>query len=265
LSEDGLKHDAAAIGLDPGKFNQCMAGGAETARVNRDHADGVALGVNGTPTFFVGRHALANVPDLDDLSQAIDEELTAEGVGLPSEPAAPAAPALTTAPAPKETKNPTEPTPSPAVPAKASSEPAPSGFGLLGSSSGGQLSGFSSSIETCSDAEATKKQPAVIHTDRLRELLGGNPKPLFVDVRPAKEYAAGQIPGAINIPLSDLPKSWSTLPKDRVIVFYEGGKSAGDICASGRKAGSFMLEHGYAFDHVKVYQEGLAGWQKAGL
>jgi protein-disulfide isomerase/rhodanese-related sulfurtransferase len=268
LSEDGLKHDAAAIGLDPGKFDQCMAGGAETARVNRDHADGVALGVVGTPTFFVGRRPLPGVPDLDDLSQAIDEELTAEGVELPSGPAAPAAPALTTAPAPKETKNPTKPesTPSPPAPAKASSEPAPSGFGLLGSSSGGALQSFSSGIDTCNENELTKKQPAVIHTDRLREILAGNPKPLFVDVRPAKEYAAGQIPGAINIPLSDLPKSWSTLPKDRIIVFYESGKSAGnDICASGRKAGSFMLEHGYAFDHVKVYQEGLAGWQKAGL
>jgi protein-disulfide isomerase/rhodanese-related sulfurtransferase len=273
LSEDGLKHDAAAIGLDPGKFNQCMAGGAETARVNRDHADGVALGVNGTPTFFVGRQAIADVPDFDEFSRAIDLELEAEGVESPSAAAPPAAPASPTAPsspaasAPAETKKATqpEPTPSPSAPAKTATEPASSGMGLFGSSPGGQLSGFSSDLGTCSEAEAAKKQPALIHTDRLREILAGNPKPLFVDVRPAKEYAAGQIPGAINIPLNDLPKRWSTLPKDRVIVFYESGKSAGDLCASGRKAGSYLLEQGYAFDHVKVYQEGLAGWQKAGL
>jgi rhodanese-related sulfurtransferase len=85
-----------------------------------------------------------------------------------------------------------------------------------------------------------------------------------VDVRPAKEYAAGRIPGAINIPVDDMPQRWSTLPKDRVIVLYEGGR-AGDICASGRAAGRNLLEHGYAFDLVKVYQDGLAGWQKAGL
>ena len=86
-----------------------------------------------------------------------------------------------------------------------------------------------------------------------------------MDVRPAKEYAAGHIPGAINIPVDDMPKRWSTLPKDRVIVFYESGRSSGDICASGRAAGRILLEHGYAFDQVKVYQDGLAGWQKSGL
>jgi rhodanese-related sulfurtransferase len=86
-----------------------------------------------------------------------------------------------------------------------------------------------------------------------------------VDVRSAKEYAAGKIPGAINIPIDDMPKRWDTLPKDRVIIFYEGGGSAGDICASGRAAGRILLEHGYAFSQVKVYQEGLAGWEKSGL
>jgi rhodanese-related sulfurtransferase len=242
-----------------------MAGGAETARVNRDHADGVALGVNGTPTFFVGRNPLPDVPDFDDMSRAIDLELASEGVESPSAAAPPVAPAPRAASTSPETTNTkTEPTSPKTAPASATTEPAPSGFGLLGSGGGGALQSFSD-LTTCNESELTKKQPAVIHTDRLREILAGNPKPLFVDVRPAKEFATGQIPGAINIPLSDLPKSWSTLPKDRIIVFYESGKSAGDICASGRKAGSFMLEHGYAFDHVKVYQEGLAGWQKAGL
>ena len=83
-------------------------------------------------------------------------------------------------------------------------------------------------------------------------------------MRPAKEYAAGKIPGAINIPLDTLPQRWSTLPKDRVIVFNEGGRS-GDICASARAAGRTLLEHDYVFSHVKVYQEGLAGWEKSGL
>ena len=86
-----------------------------------------------------------------------------------------------------------------------------------------------------------------------------------MDVRSAKEYAAGNVAGSINIPVDDMPKLWSTLPKDRVIVFYESGKSSGDICASGRAAGRILLENGYAFDRVKVYQDGLAGWQKSGL
>ena len=73
------------------------------------------------------------------------------------------------------------------------------------------------------------------------------------------------IPGAINIPVDDMPQRWSTLPKDRIIVFYESGKSSGDICASGRAAGRIMLANGYPFNQVKVYQDGLAGWQKSVL
>ena len=116
----------------------------------------------------------------------------------------------------------------------------------------------------CSEAEAAMKQPALIDSTQMKELLKGQTKPLFVDVRQAKEYAAGRIPGAINIPLDDMPQRWSTLPKDHLIVLYEGGRS-GDICASARAAGRILLEHGYAFSLVKVYQDGLAGWEKSGL
>jgi protein-disulfide isomerase/rhodanese-related sulfurtransferase len=265
LTEEGLKRDAAEIGLDQAKFNQCMASESELARVRRDHEDAKALGVEGTPTFFVGRQALPNVPDLDELSQAIDQELAAEGVGVPSlsvpaqSPASPAPSAL------PETKNSTKPaTPSQgSAPAQTAHAPAPS-LGLLGSPLGGALTSFQSGGQTCSEAEAAMKQPTLIGTDQLREILKGNTKPLFVDVRPPKEYASGKIPGAISVPLDNMPQRWSSLPKDRVIVLYEGGRS-GDICASARAAGRTLLDHGYNFDLVKVYQDGLAGWQKSGL
>ena len=266
LSEEGLKRDAAEIGLDQAKFNQCMASGAEAARVRRDVEDGKALGVNATPTFFIGRQVVSDVPDLDEFSRIIDQQLAAEGVGLSSAPAPPTAPESPAVSAPAETKN----LPKPATasqksaPAQATPEPAPSSFGSLGSARGGALSTFQSGGVACSEAEAAKKQPTLIDTSQLREILTGKTKPLFVDVRPEKEYAAGRIPGAINIPVDDMPQRWNTLPKDRVIVFYESGRS-GDICASGRAAGRILLEHGYAFDQVKVYQEGLAGWQKSGL
>jgi rhodanese-related sulfurtransferase len=117
----------------------------------------------------------------------------------------------------------------------------------------------------CSEADAAKKQPTLINTSQLRAILAAKTKPLFVDVRPAKEYAAGRIPDAINIPVDDMPKRMGELPKDRVIIFYESGHSSGDICASGRAAGRLLLENGYAFDQIKVYQDGLAGWEKSGL
>lgn len=109
------------------------------------------------------------------------------------------------------------------------------------------------------------KQPALINTGQLRDLLADKTKPLFVDVRPPKEYAARHIPGAINLPVDDMSQHWSTLPKDRIIVFYESGRSSGDICASGRAAGRALLAHGYPYSHVKVYKNGLDGWENSGL
>jgi rhodanese-related sulfurtransferase len=86
-----------------------------------------------------------------------------------------------------------------------------------------------------------------------------------VDVRPAGDYAAGRIPGAINLPADEIDRRWSTLPQDRTIVLYESGRSSGDICAAGRAVGRALLERGFPFGQVKVYQDGLAGWEGAGL
>lgn len=41
-----------------------------------------------------------------------------------------------------------------------------------------------------------------------------------LDVRPAEEYAAGHIPGAVSVPLADLPDRLSELPADTEIVAY---------------------------------------------
>jgi protein-disulfide isomerase/rhodanese-related sulfurtransferase len=261
LNEDALKRDAAEISLDPLRFNQCMASGAETARVNRDREDGKALGVNATPTFFIGHQVLSGAPEFDDFSRDIDQELAAEGNALPSSPANAASTRSSTK---TQLKSPALPATGSLTSPPVSTDPGASPFGLLGSTPGGALTGYQTAI-TCSEEDAAKKQPTLINTAQLRELLAGNPPPLFVDVRPAKEYATGNIPGAINIPIDDMPKQWNTLSKDRVIVFYESGKSSGDICASGRTAGRILLQNGYAFDRVKVYQDGLAGWQKSGL
>jgi len=267
LTEDGLNRDAAEIGLDMDKFKQCMAGGSMAARVNRDKEDGKALGVKATPTFFIGRQAIADVPDVDEFSRLIDRELLAAGPATASTTAPPATTAPTTHTALADKKNPPPPASSPekSSPASGNNDAGQGSFGLLGQGAAGGLASFSSTVGTCSEAEAAMKQPALINTSQLKEILEGKDQPLFVDVRPAKEYAAGKIPGAINIPLDDLSQRSSTLPKDRVLILYESGKSSGDICASGRAAGRYLLQQGYAFDHVKVYQDGLAGWEKSGL
>ena len=67
LSDEGLHRDAAEIGLDQAKFGQCLHSEAAAARVRQDLEDGKALGVNATPTFFIGHQALAGAPDVEDV------------------------------------------------------------------------------------------------------------------------------------------------------------------------------------------------------
>ena len=214
LTEEGLKRDAAEIGLDQAQFNQCMASGAQAARVNRDRQDGLALGVNVTPTIFIGRQVVSGAPDVEEFSRRIDQELAEQGAGVSSSLPTPTSPTARGASAPTEKNKVPQPTTAPQAATASTPEPTSSSFGTLGSTPENAFSSFSDGGIACSEAEAAKKQPAMIDTRQLQDLLAAaTTKPLFVDVRPAKEYAAGRIPDAINIPVDDMPKRWSTLPE----------------------------------------------------
>jgi len=257
LSVDSLKRYARELGLDPGRFDQCLDRGQTAARIRQDLADGHALKVAGTPTFFIGREMMIRPLDFATFSMLVDRELNS------------LAPA--TAGASSSSQNALgQPSPGAATsgasaPAGAKAPEANAGSaGLFGSNPGGAFTSSQTSIGACNEAEANKKQPALIGTAEVRQFFEAPPKPLFVDVRPAKDFAGGRIPGAINMPAENFAQDLNKLPKDKTIVLYESGQSSGDICAAGRAAGRALLEHGFAFEKVKVYQDGLAGWEKAG-
>jgi len=250
LSVEGLKRYAGELGLDQNRFNRCLDSGETASRVKRDLADGHALKVVGTPTFFIGRKMEFRPLDFDTFARLVNQELS----GL-----APNTPGGST---PSKTSSGPKTQPK----AETGPETGTGSGGVFGSNpAAGFLGGSQSSLAGCSEAEANKKQPALVGTAETRQLLEARPKPLVVDVRPPKEYAAGRIPGAINMPADTFVQDLSKLPKDKAIVLYEGGQSSGgDICAASRAAGRTLLENGFSFENVKVYQDGLAGWQKAG-
>jgi protein-disulfide isomerase/uncharacterized membrane protein/rhodanese-related sulfurtransferase len=286
LSIEGLERGAGDLGVEQQRFNQCLTSGAMAGRVRQDVEDGQALGVRATPTIFSGQERIEGVLTAAQFSQLVAGQLANLGVaraGLAEPVAAPAA-AVPKKPATdpdgprsplKESAASTQPLPSTR---KTSDGPGQSPAGFLGASPGGFVAGlpvappggFLGGLQTtggaaCSEADAAKKQPTLIDTHELRQLLTGNTSPLFVDVRPAGDYAAGQIPGAISLPADEIDRRWSTLPKDRTIILYESGRSSGDICAAGRAVGRALLEHGFPFSQVKVYQEGLAGFAESGI
>lgn len=54
LSVEALKRYAQSVGVDVGKFAACLDGPEAAAALERSAVEAVALGVRGTPTFFIG-------------------------------------------------------------------------------------------------------------------------------------------------------------------------------------------------------------------
>ena len=55
LAPPQLAEHARTVGVDGAKFEECLSSGRHAARVERGLADGAAVGVQGTPTFVVGK------------------------------------------------------------------------------------------------------------------------------------------------------------------------------------------------------------------
>ncbi len=60
--------------------------------------------------------------------------------------------------------------------------------------------------------------PRISMSDFVKKI--GTPDMVILDVRSFEGYKGGHIPGAISIPLNELPERWKELPKDKLIVAY---------------------------------------------
>jgi len=76
--------------------------------------------------------------------------------------------------------------------------------------------------------------------DELATLLAEETA-LLVDVRPRLEYESGHLPGAISIPVDELPARLGELPRDRRIVTY----CRGIYCAMSDDAEALLRERGF--------------------
>lgn len=98
-----------------------------------------------------------------------------------------------------------------------------------------------------------------ISREELQARLAGADAPLVIDVRAPEEYAAGHVPGAINIPHEQAAAHLEELRpyQDREIVLY---------CKSGRRAGlagATLAQAG--FSRLRYLAGDMPGWSAAGL
>jgi rhodanese-related sulfurtransferase/DNA-binding transcriptional ArsR family regulator len=78
-----------------------------------------------------------------------------------------------------------------------------------------------------------------------------------IDVRPREEYLAGHIPGAISVPLADLPKRLRDLRKRHDIVAY----CRGPYCVMSLDAVDLLRRKGFRAQRL---EHGVAEWRAQG-
>ena len=75
LDRASLERYAQEIGLDVGKFKASLDSGKFTKRVEEDSAAGMAVGANGTPTFFINGREFVGAQPFEAFKNVIDEEI----------------------------------------------------------------------------------------------------------------------------------------------------------------------------------------------
>jgi rhodanese-related sulfurtransferase/DNA-binding transcriptional ArsR family regulator len=81
---------------------------------------------------------------------------------------------------------------------------------------------------------------------------------VILDVRPAEEFAAGHIPGALSVPLGELDAALARLPRRTEIVAY----CRGPYCVLAPQAVERLRAQGY---QARRLDGGLPEWRLAGL
>ncbi|MBS1678588.1 MAG: rhodanese-like domain-containing protein [Actinobacteria bacterium] len=96
--------------------------------------------------------------------------------------------------------------------------------------------------------------PKEISRAEARELLDQGAQ--LVDVRVDHEWETGHLPGAVHIPLAELPARVEEIDKDRPVILYCRGGNRSSMATTA------LAEAGY--DAAKL-TEGAVGWEDEGL
>lgn len=97
----------------------------------------------------------------------------------------------------------------------------------------------------------------VSRQELLRRITRGEPL-VVIDVRPAEEYEAAHLPGAVSIPIDELERRLKKLPRKVDVVAY----CRGPYCAFAPEAVRELRARGY---RARALEDGLPEWAAEGL
>jgi phage shock protein E len=103
---------------------------------------------------------------------------------------------------------------------------------------------------------AASAVPTINQATLLERIDQRDPSLFVLDVRRPDEYAAGHVPGAVNIPYDQIDRHLKEIPRNKDVVLY---------CHSGRRAGlaaATLEAHGYT--RLLHLQGDMQAWVKDG-
>ncbi len=103
-------------------------------------------------------------------------------------------------------------------------------------------------------SDAADATPKEISRAEAREMVDKGAQ--LVDVRADHEWETGHLPGAVHIPLAELPRHLDEIDKDRPVILYCRGGNRSSMATAA------LAEAGY--DAAKL-SEGAVGWEEEGL
>lgn len=75
FGDENLKKIATQVGVDVPRFSSCVVSDKHDQAIRKQAAEGEALGVSSTPTFFVNGRLISGARPIDDFASVIDAEL----------------------------------------------------------------------------------------------------------------------------------------------------------------------------------------------
>ena len=79
----------------------------------------------------------------------------------------------------------------------------------------------------------------------------------LLDVRPTEEYQAGHLPGALSVPINELPDRLAEIPQDRPVIAY----CRGPFCILAVEAVETLRQRGFSAQRM---ESGVPEWRLAG-
>lgn len=111
-------------------------------------------------------------------------------------------------------------------------------------------------VRTAREAYLGDDTEAVSREELLERVRSG--RATVIDVRPAEEYAAGHIPGAVSVPLDELADRLAELPADQEVVAY----CRGAYCVLSHDAVRLLTAQGRT---ARRLADGMLEWRLAEL